>query len=56
LDEAVLLQEPFRFSIAMQNTHEKGYVDEKMASAWLAHSIPIYFGAPEAASYFNPGR
>lgn len=47
--------EPYRFSIAMSNTHEKGYIDEKIVSAWLAHAVPIYFGAKEATDYYARG-
>lgn len=44
----------YRFTIAMSNAQKFGYLDEKMFDAWIAGSIPIYWGDPKANEYFNP--
>jgi hypothetical protein len=53
-DEAVLAWEPFKFAVVFQNTHEAGAVQEKIVHAWLARSVPVYFGPPEALTDYNP--
>jgi hypothetical protein len=53
-DEAVLAWEQFKFAVVFQNTHESGAVSEKIAHAWLARSVPVYFGPPEALTDYNP--
>jgi hypothetical protein len=42
------------FTIAFENTIAPGYVTEKLVQPLLAGSIPIYWGAREALSDFNP--
>lgn len=54
-DEAVEIQEPYRFSIAFESsTSHVHYVTEKIVNAFAAGTIPIYFGSPEISKYFNP--
>lgn len=53
-DSAVAKYRPYKFVIACENTSLLGYVTEKIVSPMLAHSIPIYFGAPDVATIFNP--
>lgn len=53
-DEAVLAWEPFKFAVVFQNTHEAGAVQEKIVHAWLARSVPVYFGPPDALTDYNP--
>ena len=43
-----------KFVIAFENNALPGYVTEKLAMAFLAHSVPIYWGAPDVAEIFNP--
>lgn len=43
-----------RFSIAFENQIAPGYVTEKPLHAFMAHTIPIYWGAREAREDFNP--
>ena len=43
-----------KFVIAYENDALPGYVTEKLAMAFLAHSVPIYWGAPDVAEIFNP--
>lgn len=42
------------FSIAFENQIAPGYVTEKLVEPLLTGSIPIYWGAPEARTDFNP--
>ena len=44
----------YRFTLAFENIRAYGYVTEKMLQPLAAGSIPIYWGAPEAAQDFNP--
>ena len=34
--------------------HDAGGTQEKIAHAWLARSIPVYFGPYEAVQHYNP--
>jgi hypothetical protein len=45
----------YKFVIAGESQIRRGYITEKIISAMLAYAIPIYVGAPEIASHFNPG-
>jgi hypothetical protein len=44
----------YRFTIAFENFMSQGYVTEKLLEPLAAGSIPIYWGAPECRSDFNP--
>lgn len=44
----------YTFTIAFENQLSPGYVTEKLLEPLLANSIPIYWGAPEARTDFNP--
>ena len=43
-----------RFNIAFENRISPGYVTEKLVNPLFAGSVPIYWGAPEANTDFNP--
>lgn len=46
---------PYRFVFAMENSKVDGYVTEKIANAFEARSIPIFWGdSAEARRLFNP--
>jgi hypothetical protein len=47
------LVEQFRFTIAIENSEQPGYITEKITDAMLAHTIPIYWGDPRVAEDFN---
>lgn len=47
-------QQKYKFSIAVENSDSDGYVTEKIAHAFMAHSIPIYWGASDICRDFNP--
>lgn len=44
----------YRMTIAFENSLSPGYVTEKLVEPLLAGSIPIYYGADEAKTDFNP--
>jgi hypothetical protein len=44
----------YTFTIAFENQIASGYVTEKLLEPLLAGSIPVYWGAPEARTDFNP--
>lgn len=46
----------YKFTIAFENYAAKGYVTEKLADAFAAGSLPIYWGAPDVGLDFNPRR
>lgn len=46
-------QKEYKFSLAFENTSQKGYITEKIIEAWAAGTIPIYWGAPDISSEFN---
>ena len=53
VEEAVRLYEPYKFVISFENTLYNGYITEKLTNAFLANAVPVYFGAPDVADYFN---
>ena len=47
---------PFKFAIAMENKGERGYISEKIFSALLGDTVPVYFGSPDVTDFINPER
>ena len=45
--------EDFRFSLAFENSAHPGYVTEKIADAFIARTLPVYWGDPRIADEFN---
>lgn len=45
---------PFLFSVVIENSREPGYFTEKLIDSFLCHSLPIYWGAPDIAHFFDP--
>ncbi|OSX81273.1 hypothetical protein BU14_0023s0077 [Porphyra umbilicalis] len=43
----------YKFSFAMENEAVAGYVTEKVVNSYLAHTVPIYWGAPDFGDYLN---
>jgi hypothetical protein len=43
-----------KFSFAFENTSYPGYATEKIADAFAANTIPIYWGDPEIGQELNP--
>lgn len=44
----------FNFSLAFENSSTSGYTTEKIFDAFVARSIPIYWGNPRIEEEFNP--
>jgi hypothetical protein len=44
---------PFRYSVIIENTREKGYFTEKLIDALLCNTVPIYWGCPNIADFFD---
>ena len=41
------------FSLAIENIREESYFSEKLLDAFRTYTLPIYFGCPNIADYFN---
>lgn len=52
--DKVEFQQDYLFSIAYENEAYPGYLTEKIMDAFLARSIPIYWGDPLVVEHFNP--
>ena len=48
--DAVELYQKFKFVVAFENTATPGYVTEKLALAFLAGAVPIYWGHSDSAT------
>ncbi len=44
----------YRFTVAFENTSAEHYVTEKIVHALAAGSVPVYWGCPRIAEYYNP--
>lgn len=44
---------PFRFSIIIENVRQPHYFSEKIVDALLCETVPIYWGDPKIADYFD---
>ncbi len=44
----------YKFSIVFENASHPGYTTEKILNAFLANTVPIYWGNPLIARDFNP--
>ncbi len=43
---------PYRFTIAIENSSSPDYWTEKLTDAFMAWTVPLYFGAPNIIDYF----
>lgn len=53
-DNAVERYKPYKFVISCENSIQPGYITEKIISAMLANTIPIYWGTQDISTHFNP--
>lgn len=53
-EEKMAFQAKCKFSVAFDSVALPGFVTEKIKHAFLARSIPIYFGDPTITQTFNP--
>jgi hypothetical protein len=42
------------FSVCIENSRTSGYFTEKLIDSFLCRSLPIYWGAPDIAHFFDP--
>ncbi len=52
--DKLAFQSTHKFVIAFENSSTPGYLTEKFADAAQANAVPIYWGDPTIANYFNP--
>ena len=45
---------PYRYSLVLENQASAHVITEKLMDAFLALCYPIYWGAPDAAAFFDP--
>jgi hypothetical protein len=53
-DKAVLAYEDYKFVVGFENLRTKGYFTEKLISARLADTVPVYWGAPDIEDHVDP--
>lgn len=46
--------EPYRFSVVIENMRTSNYFTEKLIDCFVCGCIPIYWGTPEIARFFDP--
>ena len=51
-DKQAFLKE-YKFTLAIENSSQPGYVTEKLFDPFLAQSLPIYWGCPNISSHCN---
>ncbi|MCY4195621.1 MAG: glycosyltransferase family 10 [Rhodobacteraceae bacterium] len=44
---------PYRFSVVIENIQEQHYFSEKIVDAILCKTVPIYWGCPNIADFFD---
>jgi hypothetical protein len=45
---------PYEYSIAIEAERQPGYWTEKIADCFLCETMPVYYGCPDIASFFDP--
>lgn len=45
---------PFRYSVVIENIRERSMFTEKIIDACLCRTVPLYWGAPDIAEWFDP--
>jgi len=45
---------PYKYSLAVENSHTLHYWTEKLADCFLAYTLPIYYGCTNLGDYFPP--
>jgi hypothetical protein len=43
----------YRYSVVIENAREKNYFTEKLIDALLCDTVPIYWGCPNIAEFFD---
>ena len=55
-EEMIKVFSQYKFIVSFENSHNKGYITEKIFNALLAQTIPIYDGAPDIDEFINRQR
>ena len=53
-DEKLNFQRKCKFTLCFESTKHEGFVTEKIVDAFLADTIPVYYGSDTAKDIFNP--
>ena len=56
ISEKIAAEQQYRFSISAENARFDGYTSEKIITALVAGTVPIYWGNPSISRDFNPQR
>ena len=54
MEDKIAFLADYKFTIAFESSSHPAYVTEKILHPFLVGSIPIYWGSPKIADYFNP--
>ena len=54
VEDKLQFEKQHKFSIACENATHPGYHTEKLAEAFAAKTVPIYWGDPDVEKVFNP--
>lgn len=46
---------PYEYSIAIEADRQPGYWTEKIADCFLCETMPVYYGCPDIAAFFDAG-
>lgn len=51
-DKAVAIA-PYAYHVVVENVRQRGYFSEKLIDCFLLRTVPIYWGAPDLADFFD---
>ncbi len=54
VQDKLLFQQQYKFTLACENTYAPGYTTEKILEAFASNTVPIYYGDPRVIEDFNP--
>ncbi len=54
MDDKRDAHDDYYFSVCIENSRTLGYFTEKLIDSFLCRSLPIYWGAPDIAHFFDP--
>jgi hypothetical protein len=55
-EEIIKIFSQYKFIVCFENSHTPGYISEKIFNGLMAHTIPIYDGAPDIDKFINKQR
>ena len=55
-EEMIKVFSQYKFIVSFENSHNPGYITEKIFNALMAQTIPIYDGAPDIDEFINKQR